>query len=150
MRSKTQKVPRVKIIQPMTLMTKICVPHAPQPHCPAKHQPRDQIVDNSNFGTLLQPYTSGTKLCLHQINNTVSNRLAIMSSDDGVNSRKRRLEIDDEGTTSTTTATSRATQAQENKRRQIQQSSWGFREVLVECGLLDFATNGTSGDLEGE
>ena len=70
-----------------------------------------------------------------------------MSSDDGVNSRKRRLEIDDEGTTSTTTATSRATQAQENKRRQIQQSSWGFREVLVECGLLEFATNG-SGDGE--
>ena len=75
-----------------------------------------------------------------------------MSSDDGVNSRKRRLEID-EGTTSTSTSTastSRATQAQENKRRQIQQSSWGFREVLVECGLLDFATNGTSGDGEGE
>ena len=85
-----------------------------------------------------------TKLCL-AIKLTIP--LVIMSSDDGVNSRKRRLEIDDEGTTSTTTATSRATQAQENKRRQIQQSSWGFREVLVECGLLEFATNG-SGDGE--
>ena len=70
-----------------------------------------------------------------------------MSSDDGVNSRKRRLEID-EGTTST--ATSRATQAQENKRRQIQQSSWGFREVLVECGLLEFDTNGSGDGGEGE
>ena len=68
-----------------------------------------------------------------------------MSSDDGVNSRKRRLEID-EGTTNN--AASRATQAQENKRRQIQQSSWGFREVLVECGLLEFATNNGSGDGE--
>ena len=73
-----------------------------------------------------------------------------MSSDDGVNSRKRRLEIDEGTTTSTTAATSRATQAQENKRRQIQQSSWGFREVLVECGLLEFATNDTSGDGECE
>ena len=75
-----------------------------------------------------------------------------MSSDDGVNSRKRRLEIDEGTTTSTTTAaaTSRATQAQENKRRQIQQSSWGFSEVLVECGLLEFATNNGGGDGEGE
>jgi hypothetical protein len=41
-------------------------------------------------------------------------------------------------TTSTTTA-SRATQAQEHKRRQIMQETWGFREVLAECGLLEFA-----------
>lgn len=33
----------------------------------------------------------------------------------------------------------RATQAQEYKRRQIMQKSWGFREVLAECGLLEFA-----------
>ena len=71
-----------------------------------------------------------------------------MSNDDGVNSRKRRLEID-EGTTTNTT-TSRATQAQDNKRRQIQQSSWGFREVLVECGLLEFATDNVGGDGSGE
>ena len=32
-----------------------------------------------------------------------------------------------------------ANQAQEYKRRQILQESWGFREVLAECGLLDFA-----------
>lgn len=32
-----------------------------------------------------------------------------------------------------------ANQAQEYKRRQILQESWGLREVLAECGLLDFA-----------
>ncbi len=39
----------------------------------------------------------------------------------------------------------RATQAQEYKRRQILQSEWGFKEVLTECGLLDFAS-GNIGD----
>ncbi len=37
-----------------------------------------------------------------------------------------------------------ATQAREFKRRQIMQQSWGFREVLAECGLLEFAASNAS------
>ena len=35
-----------------------------------------------------------------------------------------------------------APNAQEAKRRQIQQAAWGLREVLGECGLLEFAGTG--------
>ena len=65
-------------------------------------------------------------------------------------SKKRPLELDDtinnndddDGNNKSTT--SRATHAQELKRRQIQQSNWGFRQVLVECGLLEFASSSSS------
>jgi len=58
----------------------------------------------------------------------------------GDNSRKRPLQLDDtvNNATDTTSASSRATHAQDFKRRQIQQASWGFRQVLSECGLLEF------------
>lgn len=36
----------------------------------------------------------------------------------------------------------RAARARDAKRRQIQQASWGFREVLAECGLAEFAGGG--------
>ncbi|KAL7541555.1 hypothetical protein ACHAXR_011033 [Thalassiosira sp. AJA248-18] len=85
-----------------------------------------------------------------------------MSSGNNNHSRKRPL-LETEGASAnggdgnnnnniSTINNSRATHAQDFKRRQIQQSSWGFREVLAECGLLEFATrnnNGDGGDNDG-
>ena len=69
-----------------------------------------------------------------------------MSSGNNNQSRKRPLEVigGGGGGGGANDNSSRATQAQEVKRRQIQQASWGFREVLTECGLLEFASS--SGD----
>lgn len=56
------------------------------------------------------------------------------------NSRKRPLESDNTNKENNgITTSSRATQAQDLKRRQIQQASWGFKEALTECGVLEFA-----------
>eukprot|EP00984_Skeletonema_dohrnii_P018378 scaffold8562_cov102-Skeletonema_dohrnii-CCMP3373.AAC.5 len=61
------------------------------------------------------------------------------------NSRKRPLESDTNKENNGIT-TSRATQAQDLKRRQIQQASWGFKEALAECGVVEFASENTNGN----
>jgi hypothetical protein len=66
-----------------------------------------------------------------------------MSSSIGANNHSRKRPIDIPGGDSNNARNidtrSCATQAQDYKRRQILQKSWGFREVLSECGLLEFA-----------
>lgn len=68
------------------------------------------------------------------------------------NTRKRALEIiADDPSVGTATSTnkenndiiggSRSSRAQDLKRRQIQQISWGFREALAECGLVEFVAS---------
>ena len=61
------------------------------------------------------------------------------------NSRKRPLESAVDGKENNGVIGSRASQAQDLKRRQIQQANWGLKEALAECGLVEFAPSDNSG-----
>ena len=61
--------------------------------------------------------------------------------------RKRRLDVSGDGGGGH--GDERAATAQEIKRRQIQQQSWGFREVLAECGLRALAPSSGEGAPRG-
>lgn len=58
------------------------------------------------------------------------------------NSRKRPLESDSTNKENNGVI-SRAAQAQDLKRRQIEQATWGFKEALTECGVVEFAPKNT-------
>lgn len=58
-------------------------------------------------------------------------------------SRKRPLESDNTNKENNGIP-SRAAQAQDLKRRQIQQASWGFKEALTECGVVEFTPKDTN------
>lgn len=101
---------------------------------------------------------SSSVICQHSrkrpIDTTGGGCVAANNNDGGgtsagvrTSSSKRSSSGNNNGTTISTA--SRATQAQEYKRRQIIQETWGFREVLAECGLLEFAAgkNSTSSPL---
>ena len=70
------------------------------------------------------------------MNNTNSRKRPLESAADGVITNKENNGIG-----------SRASQAQDLKRRQIQQANWGLKEALAECGLVEFApSDNSSGD----
>jgi hypothetical protein len=77
----------------------------------------------------------------------------MIMSNTATNSRKRPLESDSASSTnkenngsSSIITSSRAAQAQDLKRRQIQQASWGFKEALAECGVVEFAPENHNDD----
>ena len=58
------------------------------------------------------------------------------------NSRKRPLESAVDGKENNGLIGSRASQAQDLKRRQIQQANWGLKEALAECGVVHMEFSG--------
>ena len=71
-----------------------------------------------------------------------------MSTMSNNNCRKRPLECDGSSYNKENRGiASRASQAQDLKRRQIQQASWGFQEALTECGLVECVSENNDNDV---
>ena len=61
--------------------------------------------------------------------------------------RKRPLDSDEDGSGGGGGSRARTNNHDAKRRQTIELSSWGFKEVLVECGLVEFAP---SDDDDGE